>query len=285
MDQAADSDLRRLVEEAESASPETRIEYRDRIAPKGAPAIQAVSAWISNRRLGPFAVRVIRAAASYDARAAAVLALTAGRPVAATPLIRQDIDEALQALGAVPLVNRSQPREPHPVSEVHSVSPKPHLGRYLRSEACWHLVVDELPLTGEGAPRYLAACGHWNSEVWVNRRPGMGLRDEPPRDEPFCQLCDRFAMRERDAGSRAAWSVYAEQAPDGSERRYLVTERAWHIAFGLDSYSSPAFGDVYLTECGRWVLFSQVARPGSAPRMPRHMCSRCLRFIAIRAST
>lgn len=59
-------DLLRL---AESAGPAERIDFRDSIAAFGREALPAVRAWLSNDRLGPFAMRVLVAMGPVDTQA------------------------------------------------------------------------------------------------------------------------------------------------------------------------------------------------------------------------
>ena len=87
-----------LLEEASTASPARRIEWRDRIAAFGPRAIEGVRPWLSNPVLAGFAIRVIvRAGAAEPILAAQVLRSarsTVPRAAAA------DIDWAIQQLRA-----------------------------------------------------------------------------------------------------------------------------------------------------------------------------------------
>ena len=56
-----DSELALLLEDAASAPPETRIEYRDRIAAHGAEAVSAMEAWVEQGRSPGFAIAVLEA--------------------------------------------------------------------------------------------------------------------------------------------------------------------------------------------------------------------------------
>ena len=84
-----------LIAEARQAPSETRIGYRDGIASHGPAGIDAVSGWISDPRLGGFAVRVIVAAGRLGHRDEASAALAAGRKTATSEAIARDIDAAL----------------------------------------------------------------------------------------------------------------------------------------------------------------------------------------------
>ncbi len=52
-------ELAALLEEARSAPPDRRIEWRDRIAAHGASAIDGIRPWLADDVLAAFAVRVI----------------------------------------------------------------------------------------------------------------------------------------------------------------------------------------------------------------------------------
>ena len=67
-----DAELGHLLEDAASAPPETRIEYRDRIAAHGADAVVAMEAWVEQGRSPGFAIAVLEAVgkAADDAGAA-----------------------------------------------------------------------------------------------------------------------------------------------------------------------------------------------------------------------
>ena len=73
--QEPDAELGHLLEDAASAPPETRIEYRDRIAAHGADAVVAMEAWVEQGRSPGFAIAVLEAVgkAADDAGAASAL--------------------------------------------------------------------------------------------------------------------------------------------------------------------------------------------------------------------
>ncbi len=84
-----------LLDEARQAPPGRRIEWRDRIAPYGARAIEAVRPWLAEPALAAFAVRVIEGAGQrIDDPKLAPRILRAARREASPP-IRADIDWAL----------------------------------------------------------------------------------------------------------------------------------------------------------------------------------------------
>ena len=86
-----------LLEEARTASPASRIEWRDRIAAFGPPAIEGVRPWLSSPVLAAFAIRVIeRAGAVGDATLATKVLRSARTTV--PPAVAADIDWALQRL-------------------------------------------------------------------------------------------------------------------------------------------------------------------------------------------
>jgi len=93
-------DLDRLLEAASTAEPMSRIEYRNRIAAFGVAAINRLEPWLSDPRLGAFAVRTIeRAAAAPGAAMAAGLAFERSDP---NGPVRDDIEAAWARLGGRP---------------------------------------------------------------------------------------------------------------------------------------------------------------------------------------
>lgn len=89
-----------LLEEARGADPGERILYRDRIAAHGAAAIPAMKEWISDSRLGAFAVRVLERIAAEPTNRRAVLDALASSDRGALPeRIAQDIAQAIDRLG------------------------------------------------------------------------------------------------------------------------------------------------------------------------------------------
>jgi hypothetical protein len=93
----ASGDLPGLLAGAEGAGPADRIEWRDRIAAFGAPAISAVAPWLADARLAAFAIRVIERAGRDGEREAAVAALRRARH-RVDPRVRPDLDRALLGL-------------------------------------------------------------------------------------------------------------------------------------------------------------------------------------------
>jgi hypothetical protein len=111
--------LASLLEEARSASPARRIEWRDRIAAHGAPAIEALKPWLADPALAGFAIRVIERAGLAGERTLAARILRAAR-AGVSPAIAADITWALQQLRATPhkakpvapTANPTPPQEP-----------------------------------------------------------------------------------------------------------------------------------------------------------------------------
>jgi len=86
-----------LLEEAQGASPDHRILWRDRIAPFGTRAIDGVEPWLTNGVLAAFAVRVIlRVGQQGEPKAAAKVLRSARRRV--PPQVQGDVEWALAAL-------------------------------------------------------------------------------------------------------------------------------------------------------------------------------------------
>lgn len=115
-----------LLNEAQVATPGTRITWRDRIAAFGPRAIEAMEPWLGQPTLAAFAVRVIEHAGlqSAEADSVAIDALRHARAKAPS-VIKGDIDVALRHLrqGAVsptvaPTVGRATKTAP---SRLHVV--------------------------------------------------------------------------------------------------------------------------------------------------------------------
>jgi hypothetical protein len=101
--------LASLLEEARTASPDRRIEWRDRIAAHGAEAIAAIRPWLADPALAGFAIRVIERAGLAGERTLAARILRAARS-GVSPAIAADIAWALQQLRATP--QRAKPAAP-----------------------------------------------------------------------------------------------------------------------------------------------------------------------------
>jgi hypothetical protein len=108
--------LKSLLEEARKADPSDRILHRDRIAAHGAAAIPAMKEWISDSRLGAFAVRTLeRIAAEPSNRRAVLDALASADPRAIPERVAQDIEQAIDRLGGSQRHSVARPR-PEPRS-------------------------------------------------------------------------------------------------------------------------------------------------------------------------
>lgn len=90
--------LERLIEDAAGASPETRIEFRDRIAAYGADAVLAMDAWVEQGRSPGFAIAVLEAVgkSADDVGAASALRRIVGK----VPDWADVAQQALARLGA-----------------------------------------------------------------------------------------------------------------------------------------------------------------------------------------
>ena len=86
-----------LLEEARTAPPASRIEWRDRIAAFGPKAIEGVRPWLSSPVLAAFAIRVIERAGAAGEAALATQVLRSARTTV-PPAISADIDWALRRL-------------------------------------------------------------------------------------------------------------------------------------------------------------------------------------------
>ncbi|MDH4143484.1 MAG: hypothetical protein OEV61_12825 [Chloroflexota bacterium] len=87
--------LKSLLKAAQEAPPETRIQLRDAIAEHGVEAIDAVTPWLADPRLGAFATRVITVAGRAGHTTEAVAAFTTGLDTAANEAIRRDVEAGL----------------------------------------------------------------------------------------------------------------------------------------------------------------------------------------------
>jgi|GEM_PF-1159931 hypothetical protein len=92
--------LASLLEEAQGASPDRRILFRDQIAPFGKRAIDGVEPWLTSGVLAAFAVRVILRVGQQGEREAAAKTLRAARRRVPAQ-VQGDVDWALAALRLV----------------------------------------------------------------------------------------------------------------------------------------------------------------------------------------
>lgn len=90
-----------LLQGAETASPETRIEFRDPIAGYGIDAIGAVAPWLSDARLGGFAARVITMVGRQGHHAEAAGAFVGAIGSAGSESIGRDIQAGIAEFGVV----------------------------------------------------------------------------------------------------------------------------------------------------------------------------------------
>ena len=105
--------LAALLAEASQAPPDRRIQWRDRIAPYGPRAIEAIRPWLASPALAAFAVRVIERAGESGDRELATRVLRAARREASPP-IHADIDWALVRLRPVRLTSPVEPGQSVP---------------------------------------------------------------------------------------------------------------------------------------------------------------------------
>jgi hypothetical protein len=113
--------LDELLRQAAAADGLTRIDYRDRIAAFGVPAIERLEPWLRDKRLGAFAVQtILRAASVPGAAPAARSALQRGR-AACSETVRRDIDTALARLRSTRAATGAMP-PPRPMA---SLGPSP----------------------------------------------------------------------------------------------------------------------------------------------------------------
>ncbi len=103
-----------LLEEARSAPPGRRIEWRDRIAAHGERAIEGVRPWLADGVLAAFAVRVIERV-GLDGQAEVASQVLRGARGRVPAGVSGDIDWALRRLRAA-----SRPAPPEPAAPVAS---------------------------------------------------------------------------------------------------------------------------------------------------------------------
>ena len=106
-------ELDELLIAAAEAPPDTRIEYRDRIAAFGDPAVEALmtASWIGDPNYAGFAIQVIRKTGEHGTPKA-VAALRRASALVSSEWHRRDIDSALVSLGARPGQQLKRGREP-----------------------------------------------------------------------------------------------------------------------------------------------------------------------------
>jgi hypothetical protein len=103
-----------LLEEARTASPASRIEWRDQIAAFGPRAIEGVRPWLSSPVLAAFAIRVIERVGAAGEATLATQVLRSDRTTV-PPAAAADIDWALQRLRATSQTPRAGPKPGPPV--------------------------------------------------------------------------------------------------------------------------------------------------------------------------
>lgn len=264
------------------APPETRIEFRDPIARHGEAAITAVERWVSDSRLGRFAVGVIEATVRFGVPATFVAKKLAElTDTAATPEIAEDIDAVLRALGARPRHAARPPKRP-PGAPLINRRPG-EARRYMKAWTYWHLV-DGSVERGAGRLGYLSMCHRWNSESFIGRA-GLGIRNRVPEGEHLCDRCNRADFNGFRAGWQTKWTAETAAVVGGSPSMYLWCAETRHIAVGDGALESAECGNVYMTECGWWIERDRVTTIRSGPSaVPLEPCEACARFVSARES-
>lgn len=117
-------ELEALLAAAKSAEPGDRINLRDPIAAHGVAAITTMESWISDPRLGAFAVRVLERIASHAvARPEVVRALRSAEHARLSHQVSGDVSAALERLAPVVQTKRPGPASVAPVwPRDHSVT-------------------------------------------------------------------------------------------------------------------------------------------------------------------
>ncbi len=125
-------ELSALLQEAETASPMHRIEWRDRIAAHGARAIEGVRPWLVKPTLAAFAIRVIERAGTNGETSLAVEVLRSARS-RVPPAEKGDIDWSLHQLR---LRSKAAPAKVRPAAPPQPVRLRhPHLSTVARQRA------------------------------------------------------------------------------------------------------------------------------------------------------
>jgi hypothetical protein len=154
--------LEELLRQAAAADGLTRIDYRDRIAAFGVPAIERLEPWLRNMRLGAFAVQtILRAAANPGAAPAARAALQGGR-AACSEAVRRDIDAALARTRSSRAASAAKPIRRAEAS--FGPSPQPTIGRV---PAAIREVVEKWVALG----RPPQPAEKWNRDAWRSWLP------------------------------------------------------------------------------------------------------------------
>ena len=132
-DDTVTGEIAGLLASARRASPAHRIEWRDRIAAHGQPAIEAIAPWLGEPKLAAFAVRVIERVGHHGDREREVaLGALRGARRAIDPCVRPDLEWALLHLReTVPSHNAPTLRHLPPTRVVRAERPR-GLGREIR---------------------------------------------------------------------------------------------------------------------------------------------------------
>jgi hypothetical protein len=123
-------DLDALLHKAAAADPATRMEFRDPIAAFGSEAIKRLEPWVSDPRLGAFAVRTIERAAAMPG-AAAVAKVTLQK-ADSTGRTRDDVVSALARLRVQARRSASTGSRPGPTGDTKRSRTKDEVFRDLR---------------------------------------------------------------------------------------------------------------------------------------------------------
>lgn len=122
-----------LLEEAQVASPGSRILWRDQLAPFGMRAIEGVQPWLSSGVLAAFAVRVILRVGQQGESVAAAKALRAARrrvpaevqpdvewALASLRLAAREAAAAEKAVATPPATPSARPRQARPALQAYA---------------------------------------------------------------------------------------------------------------------------------------------------------------------
>jgi len=267
-------ELARLLDLAENADPGTRIEYCAPVAQHGVEAVAAVGPWLSDPRLGRFAVRVVAAAARHGAQDEAVRVLLDVLEEPVTPGLGDDLVWYLDRLDSSWRRRRRRPRSRFDTVVGRLAKDPSRPRRYMHAWTLWHRIVDSV-VPSDGRLRYLGACHRWNNQSYVDSG-SRRIRSEPPAGE-YCHLCEQAETRATGTSPRN-WSAVRAEWAEAGERLHLRREKVWHLGVTDDEIVTDDLGAMYLTECGWWIEKERVVAGGrSGPVSP--ICDVCVTFI------
>lgn len=258
LEEQMNAELESLLAQAKAAPPDRKIDFRDPIAKHEEAAIAGVAPWLSDDRLGWFAVRVIEKTTSYGVpKRVAIAALYPALRVEGG-VTAKDARDAIVRLGG------ERPKLPNKWRELGN-------RQFMPSEKYWHIVDGEIVTDSRHA--YLRACGGWASEGWVKQNGGI-QKDVPPGGH-LCLNCNEVELGGYKTSS-TSWKVQTVPAAEGKSVTYLWSDGPRHRATDEQPLESVERGPVYLTRCGLYVVKDRVrVTRHSSVEDDREPCENC----------